>query len=78
MASCFDIPTLIRFVLCAVAQPNKKTTIIPSEKEAITFAVKNAIKGSLIILCSDVIPDALALVEKFKEQETKGELVFND
>ena len=55
---------------------NKKTTIIPSEKEAITYAVKNAIKGSLIILCSDVIPDALELVQKFKEQETKGELFF--
>ncbi|MFK7782290.1 cyanophycin synthetase [Psychroserpens sp.] len=54
--------------------PNKKTTIIPSEKEAITYAVKNAVKGSLIILCSDVIPDALDLVKKFKEQEANGEL----
>tara|TARA_R110001592_G_scaffold309722_1_gene584089 strand:+ start:10483 stop:13125 length:2643 start_codon:yes stop_codon:yes gene_type:complete len=58
--------------------PNKKTTIIPSEKEAITYAVKNAIKGSLIVLCSDVIPDALELVQKFKEQEARGELIFND
>ncbi|GGG34213.1 cyanophycin synthetase [Bizionia arctica] len=58
--------------------PNKKTTIIPSEKEAITFAVKNAVKGSLIILCSDVIPDALALVQKFKEQESRGELMSAD
>ena len=57
--------------------PNKKTTIIPSEKEAITFAVKNAVKGALIILCSDVIPDALELVQKFKEQEAKGELTFH-
>jgi len=56
--------------------PNKKTTIIPSEKEAITFAVKNAVKGSLIVLCSDVIPDALELVQSFKEQEARGELVF--
>jgi cyanophycin synthetase len=56
--------------------PNKKTTIIPSEKEAITYAVKNAVKGSLIILCSDVIPDALALVQKFKELEAKGQLEF--
>ena len=58
--------------------PNKKTTIIPSEKEAITFAVKNAVKGSLIVLCSDVIPDALELVQKFKEQESRGELIFNE
>ena len=57
--------------------PNKKTTIIPSEKEAITYAVKNAVKGSLIILCSDVIPDALDLVKKFKDQEAKGELIFS-
>jgi cyanophycin synthetase len=58
--------------------PNKKTTIIPSEKEAIKFAVKNAVKGSLIVLCSDVIPDALDLVKHFKEQEAKGELNFAD
>ena len=58
--------------------PNKKTTIIPSEKEAITYAVKNAKRGSLIILCSDVIPDALDLVMKFKEMDSKGELVFAD
>jgi cyanophycin synthetase len=56
--------------------PNKKTTIIPSEKEAILHAVKNAKKGSLIILCSDVIPDALELVKELKEKEMKGELQF--
>ncbi|WP_298419080.1 cyanophycin synthetase [uncultured Kordia sp.] len=49
--------------------PNKKTTIIPSEKEAILHAVKNAEKGALIVLCSDVIPDALDLVKKLKEEE---------
>ncbi len=57
--------------------PKKKTTIIPSEKEAITYAVKNAQKGSLIILCSDVIPDALDLVKEFKDKEAKGELVLS-
>jgi cyanophycin synthetase len=56
--------------------PNIKTTIIPSEKEAITHAVKNAVKGTLIVLCSDVVPDALELVQKFKELEAKGELHF--
>ena len=48
---------------------DKKVTIIPSEKEAITHAVKNATKGTLIVLCSDVVPDALDLVKKFKEDE---------
>lgn len=50
--------------------PKKKVTIIPSEKEAITFAIKNAVKGSLIVLSSDVVPDALNLVMKFKEEES--------
>ena len=57
--------------------PKIKTTIIPSEREAITHAVNNAKKNSLIILCSDVVPDALELVQKFKEQEASGEKVFS-
>ncbi|MCB0494318.1 MAG: cyanophycin synthetase [Cyclobacteriaceae bacterium] len=48
----------------------KKVTIIPSEKEAITYAIKNVTKGSLIVLSSDVVPDALNLVMKFKEEES--------
>ncbi|QHI38144.1 Cyanophycin synthetase [Kordia antarctica] len=52
-----------------IHDPNKKITIIPSEKEAILFAVKNAKKGALIVLCSDVVPDALDLVKKLKEEE---------
>lgn len=50
--------------------PNIKTTIIPSEREAILHAVKTAEKGSLIVLCSDVVPDALELVKKLKEEES--------
>jgi len=57
--------------------PNKKITIIPSEKDAILYAVKNAKKGSLIILCSDVVPDALELVKKLKEQEEKDTYQFS-
>lgn len=50
--------------------PTKKITVIPSEKEAITFAIETAADGSLLILCSDVVPDALELVKAFKEMET--------
>lgn len=57
--------------------PNKKTTIIPSEKEAITYAVSNAEKGSLIVLCSDVVPDALDLVKELKEKEANGKLALS-
>ena len=60
-----------------MTNPKIKTTVIPSEKEAITFAVNNAKKDSLIILCSDVVPDALDLVQKFKAQEANGEKVFS-
>ncbi len=56
---------------------NKKTTIIPSEKEAITHAIKNAKKGSLIVICSDVIPEALDLVTKFKEEEANRLFKFS-
>jgi cyanophycin synthetase len=55
----------------------KKITVIPSENEAITFAITNATKGSLIVLCSDVIPDALNLVMKFKEDEAKDLYQFS-
>ncbi|MCP4458649.1 MAG: cyanophycin synthetase [Cytophagales bacterium] len=51
--------------------PDKPVTIIPSEHEAITHAITNAKKGSMLIFCSDVIPDALNLVMKFKEEEGK-------
>ena len=54
--------------------PNKKITIIPSEREAILFAVKNAVNGSLIILSSDVIPDALELVKELKNLDSEGKL----
>lgn len=49
--------------------PKKRVTIIPSEREAITHAITNAKKGSLLIFCSDVVPDALNLVMTFKEEE---------
>ncbi len=52
--------------------PNKKITVIPSETAAIYHAVNTAPEGSLIVLCSDVVPDALELVKKIKEQDTQG------
>lgn len=52
--------------------PKKKITVIPKESEAIEFAIKNAKPGSLIVICSDVVPDALALVSKYKEEEAKS------
>jgi cyanophycin synthetase len=59
------------------ANPDKKITVIPSERDAILYAVKNAIKGSLIILCSDVVPAALELVKSLKEKEEKDAYQFS-
>jgi len=63
---------LIAMVLAGVksVDPNKKVTIISSEKEAITYAITNATPGSLIVVSSDVVPDALNLVMKYKEEES--------
>jgi len=54
--------------------PDKKTTVIPNEKEAVTYAIKHARKGSLIIICSDVITEVLALIQTMQEQEANGTL----
>ena len=55
--------------------PEKKITVIPSEEEAIHYAVDNAQDGSLIVLCSDVVPDALDLVKRLKEKEQQSSTV---
>ena len=57
--------------------PEKKITVIQNEHEAIEYAYKNAPKGSLLILCSDVVPDALAQVMKYKEEEAENLYKFH-
>ena len=49
--------------------PNKKVTIMKKEDEAIRHAIGTAPKGAFVVLCSDVVPDALELVLKLKEQD---------
>ncbi len=51
--------------------PRKKYIVIPSEPEAIEYAFKNAVKGSFITICSDVVPDALGQVMRYKEEEDR-------
>ena len=57
--------------------PNKKIDIFKTEKEAISYAIKNAKPGSLITMCSDVVPDALKLVQDFKEKESDELYTFD-
>jgi cyanophycin synthetase len=47
----------------------KKVKIIPKESEAIDHAITNAKKGSFIVICSDVVPDALDQILQYKEAE---------
>jgi cyanophycin synthetase len=51
--------------------PDKKFTIIKKEEEAIRHAISTSTPGSFLTLCSDVVPDALALVMKLKEEEDR-------
>jgi cyanophycin synthetase len=53
----------------ASVDPAKPVKVIPSEAEAIAYAIEHAKKGALIVLSSDVVPDALEQVMRFKEEE---------
>ncbi len=48
---------------------NKTVHVIPKEREAIDFALRNAKKDSFITIISDVVPDALEQVREYKEKE---------
>lgn len=52
--------------------PAKSIKVITSERDAIAQAIENAKDGSLIVICSDVVPDALTQVQKYKEEEAKN------
>jgi len=56
----------------------KKVTVIQKESEAIDFAIRNAPKGSFIVICSDVVPDALEQIMKYKEEEDHFEIHKED
>ena len=57
---------------------HKEPTVIPNEAEAIRHALANAKEGAFIIICSDVVPDALELVMKFKEEEEEFSIERKD
>ena len=52
--------------------PKVPLRIIKKENEAIQHAVENAKEGYLIVVSSDVVPDALNMVMNLKEKETKS------
>ncbi len=48
---------------------NKKITVFRKEADAIDYAINTATKGAFIVVISDVVPDALEQVKKYKEME---------
>jgi cyanophycin synthetase len=57
--------------------PKKPRQVIRLEKDAIAYAIQNVKKGSLIVVSSDVVPDALNLMMKYKEEESEKLYHFN-
>lgn len=57
----------------AKVNPDIPVKVILKEIEAIDHAVKNAPKDSFIVICSDVVTDALNYIQKLKnEEDTHG------
>src|SRR5690554_1395642 len=52
---------------------NMKITVVSSELDAIKYAIDNAVSGSLIVLSSDAVSEAIALVVKLREEEIQNE-----
>lgn len=53
---------------------NKKITVIKKESEAIEYAIRNAVKGSFIVVINDVVLAALDQLQKLKEKEEESDL----
>jgi cyanophycin synthetase len=71
---------IIDLMLKGIAEidANKLEKVIPTEKEAIDYVLKNAKKGAFITICSDVVPDALEQIMQYKEREDKFEITAED
>ena len=71
---------IIDLMLKGIAEidANKLEKVIPTEKEAIDYVLKNAKKGAFITICSDVVPDALEQIMQYKEREDKFEITAAD
>lgn len=71
---------IIDFMLQGIKSVDAKKPIkvIPLEKEAIDYAITHGKKGSFIVICSDVVPDALDQIMQLKEKDDKFEMHLED
>jgi cyanophycin synthetase len=68
---------IINLLKEGIAKVNDKIPVIVilNELAAIDYAIRNAPKDSFIVICSDVITDALAYIQKLKnEEDTKQDV----
>lgn len=56
--------------------PAKPVSFVPSETEAIKFAIRMAPENSLIVLCSDAVSDSIHLLKKLKMREEQNNIHF--
>jgi len=49
--------------------PFKKTLVIKDEKESVIYAIENARKGSLIVICSEMIKEVTKLIQEMREED---------
>ncbi len=65
------VENIVDLLKQGIARVKKGITVhvILKELEAIDYAVKNSPKDSFIVICSDVITDALAYIQKLKNEE---------
>ncbi|HRG58642.1 MAG TPA: cyanophycin synthetase [Bacteroidia bacterium] len=71
---------IIDLMLKGIAEidATKLEKVIPTEREAIDYVLKNAKNGAFITICSDVVPDALEQIMQYKEREDKFEITLED
>ncbi len=59
-------------------QPAKKYTVIPTEAEAIAYAIQHAQKGSFIVDCSEKINETISIINKCKAEEDEYGIVVGN
>ncbi len=62
---------IVQLLQDGIQETNKdmKVTVILKESEAIDYAIKHAEKDAFIAICSDVVTDALAQIQRLKNEE---------
>ena len=65
---------IINLILQGIAESGKNVTheIIPKEVEAIKHAINNAVEGSFITALSDVVTNAINIVQEYLDKENNG------